>query len=536
MLDITFFTSNPTKLAHARYLAEKYPIKIKGFRQRTYHADYFEPRTQSRHELLEASYESAVAQSRKAGILNKRHFFILEDTSVRIDALSREGTEVPGLDVKYWMREATLKDLNTSIEQSGGNRNATVRSDIVLHIPEAYRQTWNISDKYLVFVGEQHGEIVDTEPEFETNAVFPWLDNKSFNRWFVPQGASEPLGKLPILEATRFDFRAKSFGKLFEFLGSKNLLNESPRQGDLPLRPEMNFIICGYTCAGKTTASQYLARQFDYLHVEASDFMYMNYYIRHDFQNVISIGDFAEKALAEKPEIAAEKIAEYLIDDSTTPAVISGFRSQNEIDWITDKLRQYGRRFEVVSVEAAEDVRFERMKSRGREGDGVSREQFRRRDEQQRRMGLDEISASRRTKVWVNNSTVEDYLALVEEAASQTRGSNQTVEHLLQQLSSINRIRLEEAILITLLNSWTESEARPFFTTSEIAKNATIIFPKAKKHKDNVSRYFNQYFYAYYEIQGDERGIRRYRLSNTGYGKAIRVLKRLVAPQSGAPL
>lgn len=120
MLDITFFTSDPTKLAHARYLAEKHPIRIKGFRQRTYHADYFEPRTQSRHELLEASYESAVAQSRKAGILNKRHFFILEDTSVRIDALSGEGEEVPGLDVKYWMREATLKDLNASIERSGG--------------------------------------------------------------------------------------------------------------------------------------------------------------------------------------------------------------------------------------------------------------------------------------------------------------------------------------------------------------------------------------------------------------------------------
>lgn len=33
--ELTFFTTNQTKLAHARYVAEERQIRIKGFRQRT---------------------------------------------------------------------------------------------------------------------------------------------------------------------------------------------------------------------------------------------------------------------------------------------------------------------------------------------------------------------------------------------------------------------------------------------------------------------------------------------------------------------
>ena len=34
MKELTFFTSNATKLAHARYLAERHPVRIKGFRSK----------------------------------------------------------------------------------------------------------------------------------------------------------------------------------------------------------------------------------------------------------------------------------------------------------------------------------------------------------------------------------------------------------------------------------------------------------------------------------------------------------------------
>ena len=68
MRDLIFFTSNITKLAHARYVAEGLPVRIRGFRQQTYHANYNEPRLTMRDELLDASYRSALSQCDKAGI------------------------------------------------------------------------------------------------------------------------------------------------------------------------------------------------------------------------------------------------------------------------------------------------------------------------------------------------------------------------------------------------------------------------------------------------------------------------------------
>lgn len=529
MLDLTFFTSNPVKLAHARFLAEGRPLRINGFRERTYHATYNEPRLSSRDELLRASYLSAVEQTKKAGLLTSRHFFILEDTSVRIDALSRVGHEVPGLDVKYWMRKATFKSLDASIRKAGGDRSATVRSDIVLHIPPEYRERWRIDSDYLVFVGEQKGSIVEHETSFETNLVFPWLDNTSFNKWFVPEGADAPAGQLPIDVAQKLDFRQKSFGRLFDFLSSKQLLVSPNVQTVLPLGSERNFIVCGYTCAGKTTASQYLARYYDYLHVEASDFMHLAYHIRHDAQGDIPIGDFAEKALAAKPEIAAEKIAEYLGEDPLAPTVISGFRSPEEVTWLTKHFVDQGKQFRVIFIDSPEAKRFDRMNARNRGGDVRTIEQFKERDEQQRRMGLDKICAAADT-VWINDSTQDAYFTRLDEASDRPKLPEPDVDTWLAELQGVRAVKLEDAILVALLSKWSDDETRAYFTTAEIARIANdLLSVSAKKHKDNVSRYFNQYFYAYYEIAIDgERGARRYRLSNTGYGKALRTLRRIV--------
>ena len=32
-----------------------------------------------------------------------------------------------------------------------------------------------------------------SENEIKTNLVYPWLDNKTFNKWFIPDGVSVPL-------------------------------------------------------------------------------------------------------------------------------------------------------------------------------------------------------------------------------------------------------------------------------------------------------------------------------------------------------
>ena len=48
----------------------------------------------------------------------------------------------------------------------------------------------------LVFVGKETGRILDEEIEYQSNLVFPWLDNKSFNKWFQPDGVDFPFGAL----------------------------------------------------------------------------------------------------------------------------------------------------------------------------------------------------------------------------------------------------------------------------------------------------------------------------------------------------
>ncbi len=530
MKELTFFTSNSTKLAHARYIAESYPVRIKGFRQRTYHANYNEPRVSSRNELLQASYQSALRQCEKAGLSTDSHPFILEDTSVKIDALSHDEAEVPGVDIKYWMEGQTLSKVDALLKAQMNRRTATVRSDVLLHIPRSLRSSWQIDDEYIVFVGQQAGSIADTEANFEANLVYPWLDNVSFNKWFIPEGLAEPFGALQIDVADLVDFRRKAFEQLFNFLMSRRYLIVDQKQLAFGLERKSSLILSGYTCAGKTTASQHLARKFGYLHVEASDFMYLSYYYRHGYRGDISIGDFAEHALAQKPNIAAEKVAEYISDNIDSPVVVSGFRSPREIEHLEQALSPLGKNFSVVFVDSDQLTRFERLRARMRPGDDISLEQFSSRDEQQRRMGLDEIKEASGTYHLENDDSLENYSEAMDAYVGPTFQDEIDVLAALGQARDVSDVGLEDAILIALLGAWTSDETHPFFSTTQVARMIKETFVKvAPKHKDNVSRYFNQDFYAYYEIAGERlQTKRRYRLSNTGYGKAIRSLRSLL--------
>jgi dephospho-CoA kinase/inosine/xanthosine triphosphate pyrophosphatase family protein len=538
MKELTFFTSNSTKLAHARYIAERYPVRFKGFRQRTYHANYDEPRLSSRTELLDASYRSALRQCVKAGLSIDNHPFILEDTSVKIDALSQDGNEIPGLEIKYWMQGRTFSDLDALLRSYGNQRSAIVRSDILLHVPKHLKASWQVDSDYLTFVGSQYGHIAEVEFNFESNLVYPWLDNRSFNKWFVPLGHTIPFGALPIGDADRVDFRRKAFEQLFNFLTECHFLAGEPKQLEFGLDRTSDLILSGFTCAGKTTASQHLARQFGYLHVEASDFMYLNYYYRHGYSGDISIADFAEDALAQKPEIAAEKIAEYIADNGGSPVVVSGFRSSQEVGYLKDAMAALGKTLNVVFVDSDEATRYKRLSSRKRPGDDISLEDFRRRDEQQRRMGLEQIAAASDATILKNDVSLPEYLEAIDRLVGPNLPDDIVVASALAQLVEVREVKLEDAILIALLGAWTNDENRPFFSTTQIARRIQTTFVSAPpKHKDNVSRYFNQDFYVYYELSGARSHTkRRYRLSNTGYGMAIRSLRALLkAANRGHP-
>lgn len=531
---IVFFTSNIAKLAHARHIAEEYDIEVLGFRQHTYRADYQEPRHVNRDQMLEQSYVSALDQFQKSGFDSKTSFFFLEDTSVRIEALSEGKEDFPGLDIKFWMHEVKFGGLDRELRFRGNDRRAVVRSDVLLHVPEAVAERLGVSERYRTFVGMQEGTVIEIEEDFRQNLLFPWLDNKTFNKWFQPAGEAKPLGALDIGRADGVDFRRGSIGGMFAFLQSKLPQKIMSEQYEMNLGVDENLILCGYSCAGKTTASQLLARRFGYLHIEASDFMHLSFFLRHGYRSDIPIGEFAEQALAQKPSIAADQIVTYLIDNLALPVVISGFRSLREVEHLTNRLTRVGKRFRLVFVEAEAQRRFERLNARGRPGDDISYEEFVGRDEQQERMGLGELRDSAFAEVWKNEATLKDWRHLIEKEVFVKNAVPLDVDAAISEVADKGVMRLEDAILVALLNQWNDDErTRPYFTTTQIVKILNELFSAIEpKHKDNVSRYFNQSFHAYYEMTqagaGDRRG---FRLSNTGYGRALQTLRRILSAE-----
>ena len=439
------------------------------------------------------------------------------------------------------MQDQTFAQLDQSLKKSGNDRRVQVRSDVLLHIPGEYKRKWGITNEYLIFTGKQKGQVVEVESTFDTNLVYPWLDNRTFNKWFQPDGMDKPLGALEIHLADKYDFRRKSFAKLLCFLESKHFLKKSTtKQTSLGLENKPNLILCGYTCAGKTTAGQHLVRRYGYLHIEASDFMYLSYYQRHGFEGTASINDFAEQALIQKPQIAAEKIADYIEEDLSASLVISGFRSMDEINWLLNTMSYSGKQFQVIFIESEQEVRFRRLLNRMRSGDEITFDEFKEKDKQQENMGLEGVRKAKESRLWLNAGSLQSYIDLlnsyvelesVDDVNLVDNANEFNMNYEIKTLRYIINVKLEDAILVALLSVWQNDETRLYYTTTEIAGIINRVFCGIEpKHKDNVSRYFNQDFHSYYEIYtNNDTFIRKYRLSNTGYGRALRALKLLVS-------
>ena len=524
MIKITFFTTSITKLAHLRYLAEGHSIDIKGFKQRTYRASYHEPRLYNREELLQKSYKSALEQAQKAKINPKKHFFILEDTSVKIDAFSEE-KETPGVDVKYWMQKQIFDILDAELKAKNNNRKVTVRSDLLLHMPDYFKLLSGSTKDYEVFYGEQEGTVVEKEYDIKTNPVFPWLDNSSFNKWFVPKGENCPISLLPIDKADKYDFRAHAFKKLLLFINEPMTPEaRQEQQYSMNLLTEPTIIVCGPACAGKTTISQYLLKEYGYIHLEASDFMYLSYYKRHGFKNIESIAEYAKQALINKPEIAAEKILEYLPKSNGKAFVISGFRAIQEIEWLMDNFPYKGVDFKIVYINASQDIRFKRYISRNRDRDEVSIEKFNEADDAQDRMGLPGISSLGACVHVTNEDSKDSYFAKFCDALLSNVKPTPARDFDINLLNEIRSTALMgDAIMLTLLKEWRDDESRPFFTTNQISKLTE------NKFKDSVSRYFNKDFSAYFEVMiPGGSNPNKFRLSNTGYCAALEIYHRLI--------
>ncbi len=489
---IIFLTGSRTKLAHLRYLAKDLPITIESFHEASYHANYEEPRIFNREQLLNESLESAIEQVNRTGLSSNKVLFLIEDTSVIINALSSPKKEVPGLDVKYWMKEITFQELDKKLIKANDHA-VSVRSDMIL---------FNI-DKTICehFTGTSMGSIVGKEFNFDTQLLYPWLDNKTFNKWFIPEGESKPISMLSIIKANKGDFRKKAFFDLTHYLNKKELLCIQKPIWQLDLLRARLFIIVGYSCAGKTTIAQYGDKKYNFIHIEASDFMKLCFYERHGIESHLSLEKFALIALEQQPEIVAERIINEM---SSYPhqmdIIITGFRSPKEAEHLISKLKDLYL-ISIIKVQASFEHRLDRAIKRKRSDEATSARELEKKDSTQCKMGLEEFNC----QILSNNSSVVDLYNQFDNLVDEGEINN-FPNRLIFKMGG-----LKTEVMSFLAKEYNKQGHGQYFSTTELSKKIT-------NHKDNISRFFNQRYSVDFEVKYFN-DVKKYRLSNTGYSK-----------------
>ncbi|WP_440856617.1 non-canonical purine NTP pyrophosphatase [Pseudomonas syringae] len=550
MIKLFFLSSNLTKIAHFEYLLREHPIML--MPPPNYGKPYYEPRIDDRDELLKESVQSANLKLAKSSSGNdqalqpniafntdkentsllgryaskhQHRIFFIEDTSIAIEALSKD-REFPGVDVKYWMRQTSFSDLDRQLKSLGNDRRVTVRSDIVLYLPPHLRDT--PEETYKVFVGEVVGSIVEKETPFKTNKVYPWLDNKTFNKWFVPKGVKKTISQLSISSSLKYDFRNLALHRLISFLRTKDLLDTKqpqtkPLQGEL--FPRKNYIICGATCAGKTVLASALTRLHAYQHIEASDFMRCALYSRHGYTTTMKIQDFAIDALKKDPGIVARQISSYVKNMPTTGIVITGFRSPEEIEFLEEELS--GITIETLYIDSSFETRYQRNCKRNRADAPINLSAFRKKNDAQNAMGLDAIREQ--SRIIQNEKSMFSYIR-------ETLRSLTDDSHLIPFNCEISKmvefLPLEQALLMSMLID--HSKGLLPLTTTQIARNSDSNIPglrmKGDKYlpmdKNNVSRFFNQRFSPHFEAFNRNDKL-YFSLSHTGISAAISLLRKI---------
>lgn len=553
MFKIIFLTSSNVKMSHVTYLMKDYDVEL--VPPPDYGKPYHEPRIYDRARLLDESLNDAnqrlarnisilkqeitVSEELKFGFdghdqasaLTSDHqhkIFFIEDTSVRIDALSKT-QEVPGVDIKYWMRDNDFDSVDRMLKKRRNNRVVSVRSDIVLYLPPALRD--GSGQIYKIFTGVVNGSIAQNEVKFERNSLYPWLDNKSFNKWFIPEGSDRVFSQLSIDRSLEFDFRKIAIDEMLFFLANKGLVRKRgvvpPPQTQGELFLSQDFIFCGPTCSGKTVLAFLISRKYGYQHIEASDFMRKAFLDRHGLDSDVSIHEFAKETLDSDPGIVANQVADYIISKNPYRFIITGFRSSKEVEVINCRLNRSD--IKIIYIDSSIELRYERSMARGRNDKANSFEEFQYQNELQEQMGLSDLRAT--SAVITNESGLTSYLK------GSVKGlitSDEYVDKLnYLALSKKTFLPLEQVLMIALLLQ--EGSGNTPLTTSEAAKVVTRNFLNLRikasgetvgVNKNNVSRFFNQKSNIHFRAVKTDKGI-KYQLSQTGKSAALAILRSL---------
>ena len=526
MTDITFITSNSTKLAHARHLCKGYDVNILQYKKFFYGIGYEEPRIFDRDKLLEESFKDAIERWKKNVSNFGNRLFFIEDTSVKIDALSDSNNEVPGVDIKYWMQSNNFVQLDTELKKRGNNRNVVVSSHIVLFLTNELKKKLSVEKDHITFISNSHGTIVSEEYKFETQTLYPWLDNKTFNKWFIPEGYDLPISMLDIEEADKGDFRKGAFDQMLVFLKEHGEIRQTQKD-IIAHRLHFNplYVVCGPTCAGKSTIGKLLLENYNYYHIEASDFMSLRYFETHGTKFIVDKNVYAAELLKVNPLAVVEDTINYIISNRIFDNfVVTGFRTPNEV---SSFLRKFSfQDVKLIYINADSSIRFQRWINRSRDMGSYTTERFARINELQESMGLLDIG---KMKNIIQYDNEEDGLRnLYNKFQKTVIGLEPTVkkDFDFNFITSLQKLSLERAILIVLAIEFRKNESS-YFTTTAISYLINDTFCGFRKNKNNVSRYFNQSFYPYYEIK-KEKNKNKYKLSPTGYSEAVYVMRDLI--------
>ena len=287
-------------------------------------------------------------------------------------------------------------------------------------------------------------------------------------------------------------------------------------------------IVCGFPGAGKSIAAQRLNNKFGYRHIEASDFLRSTYYETVGLGSYRGIGEFAEKALAENPHVVSAVVARQLEAENAWPVVISGLRTASELALVRRCGTRNRQKFQTFFVEADSETRFRRIEAQRERGEERTWQGFRKRDERERRMGLDEMRDL--CEIVQNRASLEEYFEIVDGWVPSGRLEGPSVTYRLEALrATAEGLPLEDRVLLALLNARINFGATRHFTGTEVEKLARDVFPKAEwEAQKRVEGYMSRGFYPEYELaRVNKTGALRYRLSNTGVGSAIRRLREL---------
>jgi inosine/xanthosine triphosphate pyrophosphatase family protein/dephospho-CoA kinase len=429
-LEVRFHTSSTDKYLQARLIFHQSGMRLLHFKesQEPYHEDY--------HLEQKELFHRAINEIKHR--LGVNSLFFVEDTSLQIDALSTGDHIVPGLEVKEWFARTSFEQLDGELRQKGNNREATVYSDIAVHLPGLGRP---------VFIdGETHGTVADSPPDFEPSLQHPWLTPQTFNGWFIPDGAEKRLGAMSFEESLRYDFRVKSLNSLIDRLeeyaailnlsGGYTVRRPKVESGPL-LFKDLNhgplYMVVGRLCAGKTTLGEYASAKHSWLFIEASDIMRMLAQ-NSGISGSSSYQKARELLTLQGPDIIARQIVAMFGSQLDEATIITGYRTIEEIKYTKTKLPGC----KIVFIEASERTRFERHLARGRLEDIKTLSDFRVHDQQQWNFGLLGVAKDLADIVVENEGSLKEFYEQIDALLA---GTYEKVSAMSETTSRAKRLR-----------------------------------------------------------------------------------------------